>query len=321
MPTISDIAKKAGVSTATVSRYMNQSGYVGKKASIDIDAAIKALDYTPNAAAVSLSKKTSNVIGVMVPEISNPFFSKIIEGISKEADAKGYVVMIFDTNESQEKELATLKVLKKQTICGLLITPVCDAEEKNPEFYDALKKSSFPIVFMDREVEHLNASGVYYDNLKGMQDLTQSLVEEGHDHIALVAGDENLKLSKDRTEGYKNAVSKECIIYGDFNRTKAKEAVLELLKNEHPSAIVSSNNVMTEGIIQALYESNHKDIVIASFDEIPWAKYIGMDIKHLKRKPSDMGHHAVNLLMKQLKDNTIEKIYIQSNVQRSHHEI
>lgn len=322
MPTISDISKKAGVSTATVSRYINQSGYVGKKASENIEAAIQALDYAPNAAAVSLSKKTSQVIGVMVPEISNPFFSKVLDGITKEAEKAGYVVMIFDTNESIEKELSALKALKQQNVCGLLLTPVCDDQRKNPEFYNALKKMTFPTVFMDREVSDYEASGVFYDNFKGMYDLTESLIEEGHHSVTLVAGDESLKLGRDRTEGYKKSINHESIICGCFDREKARVATLNLLKNHQPDAIVSSNNMMTEGVIQALHEMDlTNQITIASFDKIYWAEFVKMHITHLDRNPSDMGHHAVELLLEQLKSKKINKIYLKPRVKRRNNEI
>lgn len=296
-PTISDIAKAAGVSTATVSRYINASGYVGKKTSLHLKNIIESMDYSPSAAAVSLSKKTSKIIGVMVPEISNPFFGKVIEGISAEAEKRGYTVMLFDTDESIKKESMALKVLKQQTICGLLLTPVCDDIKKNPDFFKALEKMDVPIVLMDREVKDTPYSGVFYDNYEGMKKLTQHFIKQGHHKIGLIAGDQTLKLSRDRTKGYQSAVSNPLIAYGDFNREKAKQTTIQLIQEESPTALISSNNVMTEGMIQGLYELDMlHSITIGSFDEIHWAKFIGMSIHHLERNPKEMGIHAVNLL-------------------------
>ncbi|MCG8500844.1 MAG: LacI family transcriptional regulator [Firmicutes bacterium] len=309
--TISDIAREAGVSTATVSRMMNQSGYVSDKAREKIETAIKKLNYMPNAAAISLSKRVSKVIGVMVPEISNPFFGEVIEGISQIADSKGYAVMLFDTAEAQDREIKALTTLKQQNLCGLILTPVFDDMNHNPDFYGALIQLKIPVVLVDREVEGLDVSGVFCDNVEGAFDLTASLISEGHTRIAVMAGDQNLRLGRDRLEGYMKAMryfnqplDPLLIYYGDFNRTNAREKTIEMVKGDRlPTAILSCNNIMTEGIIHALSERGMlEQVTIASYDKLPWTNYIGLRVKHLERSALDMGIKATQLILSQCSD-------------------
>lgn len=325
--TISDIAKAAGVSTATVSRMINKSGYVGEKSRIKIEEAIQALNYSPNAAAVSLSKKETKVIGVMVPEISNPFFSEILEGISQIADDEGYVVMVFDTGESMSREEKALKSIREQNLCGLLLTPVCDAIEDNPSFYKTLKSMKLPVVLMDREVEGLDVSGVYCDNLTSTKLLTKDLIHKGHNSIVCMAGDQSLKLGRDRLNGFIQAMVAQghhkedlSILYGSFDRQQAKEETLKLFKRaSKPDAILSCNNIMTEGIIEALTELNLLgQVELASFDPLPWTQYIHLPLTYLERNTREMGRTCAKLLIEQVinKSNKSETIYIETKLVR-----
>lgn len=304
--TIMDIAKESGVSIATVSRLINNSGYVGKASREKIESAIQKLNYTPNAAAVSLSKRESKVIGVMVPEVANPFYGEIIKGINTIADEKGYAVMLFNTKESSFLEMNALSTLKQQNLCGLILTPVIDDATGNSEFYDALSKLQTPCIFMDRMVEHYNCPGVFWDNQKGTYDLTTSLIKDGHKKIALLAGSQHLKIGRDRLEGFKEAMEDHdiseygSIYYCDFDHQNARNKAKEICKSEDmPTAILACNNRMAEGIIQGLNEldSIHK-FSLASYDELYWTSFIGLPIKYLERSPMTMGVEAAKLLLK-----------------------
>lgn len=307
--TISDIAKEAGVSTATVSRMMNQSGYVSDKAREKVEHAIKKLNYTPNAAARSLSTKESKVIGVMVPEISNPFFGEVIEGISQIADEAGYALMLFDTSESVVKELRALQMLRQQDLCGLILTPVIDVCANNLEFYACLEQLKIPVVLLDREVEGLNLSGVYCDNVEGAYKLTMALLDGDYRSIAVMAGDQNLKLGRDRLEGFMRAmrfsnrpVSSENVLFGAFKKETAKAVLLEYIeKSNLPEAIFSCNNAMTEGVIDALSELNLLEkVALASYDALSWSKYLRLNIIQLERNTREMGQRATKTLLKEL---------------------
>jgi len=324
--TISDIAKEAGVSTATVSRMMNASGYVSAKSKEKVEAAIKKLDYRPNAAAISLSKKESKVIGVMVPEISNNFFGEVIEGISQVADQAGYALMLFDTSESIEKELRALQMLRQQNLCGLILTPVVDVVSKNPDFYTCLDQLEVPVVLIDREVEGLDHSGVYCDNVKGAFNLTIHLQESGYESISVVAGDQNLKLGRDRLEGFMRAmrfnnkvVSSDQVLLGSFNKEATINVVSQSFDLENvPDAVLSCNNTMTEGLIEALHAKGLLDkVAIASFDPVPWAKYLNTNIIQLERNTRYMGERATRMLFDEMKDTQMKvrsKVIVETKI-------
>lgn len=310
--TITDIAKAAGVSTATVSRMINGSGYVGEKTKVKIQEAIDRLNYVPNAAAVALSSRQSRVIGLMVPEISNTFFGEIIEGISGLAEAAGYVVMIINTGESKSRELQAVKSLKKQNLCGLLITPTCDSRLDNPEFYDILDKWDIPIVMMDRQVE--GYQGVYYDNEQGMYDLTSHLIDKGFNDICLMVGDLKLELARARLRGYEKAMKRagnqSHLLYGDFSRDTA----YDVMKEFSSQAIISSNNTMTEGIIK-YFKEHDMTKPIASFDHVYWASLMGYDLTYLRREAINLGHQAYELLIKLINKERVEDILMEMSLE------
>ena len=260
--TINDIAVKVGVSHATVSRVLNNSGYVKDETREKVLKVIKDLNYTPSAIARSLSTSKTNTIGVIVPDINNLFFGEIIKGITEIADEHNLNIILCDTDEDKDKELKAINVLKQQRIQGLIITPTFYKDSSNSENLNALKNLGIPIILIDGHVEYLDFSGVFIDHIKGAYDGTAALIEAGHRKIAIITGDMKSRPAKERLLGYEKAleannipIDNEYIFYGDYTHQTAYKITKEILKMDNrPTAIFVSSNTTILGCIKAFYE-------------------------------------------------------------------
>ncbi|MCY6483133.1 LacI family DNA-binding transcriptional regulator [Clostridium aestuarii] len=311
--TISDIAKKAGVSQATVSRVLNNSGYVKQETREKILKIIKELNYTPSAIARSLSTNKTNTIGVIVPDINNPFFGEIIKGISEVADKHNLNIILCDTDERMEKELKALQLLKEQRIQGIIITPTSVEDEFNSEYLNTLENLGIPIVLVDGHVKYSTFNGVFVDNIKGAYEGVEAFIKAGHRKIAIITGRMNSKPAKDRLIGYKKALARnhipideKYIFYGDYKQESGYDFTKHILKMEdRPTAIFVCSNMMTLGCIKALYEeklSIPEDIAIIGFDRVDVLNIVGMNISFIDGPTIEMGRIGMEMLINALKN-------------------
>lgn len=311
--TIHDIAARAGVSHTTVSRVMNKSGSVSLTTQQKVEKAVSELNYVPNAYARGLSKSETNVIGLVVPEIRNPFFGEIIEGVSSIADKNDLNVLLFNTDENLKKEERALQFLKEHRIRGLIITPVTGQDSYNKEYIESFKRMRIPIVLVDRNIINSNFDGVYYDDTQAIFDATSLLLDEGHRDIVVLGGNPNLKLALNRVGGYLKAFEtygipfkKENIYYGDFTKECAYQQINEVLKRKTwPSAIVSNNNMLTLGCLKALFEKGIKipdDISFVGYDKIEFLDIIQSNITIVEKKEFEYGQNAMQLLLKRMEN-------------------
>lgn len=315
--TINDIAKKAGVSMATVSRVLNDSGYVGQETRLKVEKAIIDLNYIPNAAARSLSKRETNVIGVLIPELGNPFFSEILEGISEETDQKNLNVILCNSDNNLEKEKRELLMLREQRIKGLILTPtpVCDNSQELYDFIKLVESLHIPVVLVDREVKYSDWDGVFLDNLKGAYEGVSALIKEGHRKIAILTGDQNLKIGRERLRGYKKALAmhdiplnSKYIYYGDFtfeSGYSGAQKILKMKEGERPTAIFVSNNMMNLGCLKFLFSKNIRipeDMGIVAFDAIQELDIFNFNISVIARDTKQMGRIAMGLLLDRIQN-------------------
>lgn len=308
---IRDIARAAKVSSTTVSRVLNGTGYVKDETKSAVLKIIKELNYTPSAVARSLSRNQTNTIGVLVPDIENPFFGQVIKGISSLADERNLNIILCDTNEDISKEIKFLKMLKEQRILGIIVTPTNDTNEVNNEQLSVLENMGIPIVLVDRDVKHSNFDGVFIDNIRGAYEATSALINEGHRKIAIITGPITAKPGRDRLTGYKKALrmndiklNEEYLFYGDFKLDSGYQCTQEILKMEdRPTAILVCNNMMNLGSIKAMYENKLRipqDMAIIGFDEVQMLDVVGLNISVVSRPNVDMGKTAMELLLKKL---------------------
>lgn len=309
--TIRDIAKEAGVSQATVSRVLNDSGYVKEETRNKILKVIEKLNYSPSAIARSLSTNKTNTIGVLVPDINNPFFGEVIKGISEVADKHGLNIIFCDTDESLEKEIRSLKVMKEQRIEGIIIAPCSAEDDLNSTYLSHLKDIGIPVVLVEGHLNRSDFSGVFVDNLQGAFDATEALIRNGHKKIAIITGRMNSRSAQDRLLGYKKALSKynipvndKYIFYGDYKQSGGYCLTKEILKMEdRPTAIFVSSNMMTLGCLKAVFEEKLRvpdDIAVIGFDDLEFINLAGMNISYVKGPTKGMGKKAMEILIESL---------------------
>ncbi len=318
--TINDIAKESGVSRATVSRVLNDSGYVKEETREKVLKAIKELNYTPSAIARSLSTNKTNTIGVIVPEINNPFFGEIIKGISQVADEHNLNIILCNTDDSVEKELRALKLLNEQRIEGIIITPTYSETKFNREYLSIFENLGIPIILIDGHVKYSSFNGVFIDHIKGGYDATRALIKAGHEKIAIINGNKEYRISQERMIGYKKAlamneipIKDNYIFYGDFNYKSAYKITKEILEMEdRPTAIFVTSNMMILGCMKAVFEKEIKvpeDIAIMGFDNIDALNIIGMNISYVNGPSIEMGRTGMKMLIENLnQDNNKEEI-------------
>ena len=309
--TIKDIAKHAGVSPSTVSRYINDSGYVSEDAGLRIGKAISDLNFTPNIYAQQLPVGGSNIVAVVIPDIKNPFFGDIMKGIASVLDNQNLQIILCDTDERVDKELKYLEMLKGQRIKGLLITPTSDSNEYNLEYLNLLESMGTPTVLIDRDVKYSNFDGVFLDSIEGAYQATRAMIDEGHSKIAVITGPLSSKPGRDRLRGYRKAlemnsieVDERYILHGDFREESGYKLMKDIIHmSERPSGVFISNNLMNLGALKAVFEEKieiGRDISIVGFDEIDVLNSLSMNISVVARPTRQMGVMAAEILLERL---------------------
>lgn len=322
---IKELAKEIGVSSATVSRVINNSGYVSDKTKEKVLEAVRKYNYVPNAIARSLSTKDSRSIGVIISDIENEFFSSVISGISQVADENGYNIYFMSTNESIEKEHYFLETVEQQCLAGVIITPVSEDDTVTMKKLVRLQNKGIPVVLVDRDLKGASFDGVFVDNAAGSCQGVKALIREGHKRIAIITGPGTSKPGKERLKGYLNAledegieVRQEYIMSGDFKTEKAYRCTEKLLQMETPpTAIFCSNNMTTIGCLKCLTEHKQKpgrDISLLGFDDIEILKLIAYNLSVVYRDAKLQGKEAMKLMLKKLRDKETKRKEIRVNV-------
>lgn len=185
--TIKTIAEKCGVAKSTVSRVLNNSGYVGKETREKIENVMREYNYSPSAMARNLSKQESNAVGVVIPEADNAFFGEVLRGISDVVDENDLTLLFCNTCNDLNKELNALKMLRNQRVRGLILTPAAeyDTKERIKNLRQALKAINVPIIILDRTIENSEWDSVSFDNYHGAYLATQTLINAGHKKLEL----------------------------------------------------------------------------------------------------------------------------------------
>ncbi|AGF55414.1 LacI family DNA-binding transcriptional regulator [Clostridium saccharoperbutylacetonicum] len=305
--TISDIARRAKVSPATVSRVLNSSGYVKEDTKQRILTAIKEMNYTPSAIARSLSKSETNTIGIIVPDITNTYFGEIIKGVSEIAEKSNLNIILFNTDNYLEKEIRAINLLKEQRIKGIIMTPGFGEEKFNETYLKTITSLNVPIILVSADIKFTQLNGVFVDNIKGGYDATNLLIKEGHNKIGIMTGLLSSEPTTDMLEGYKKALfdnniklNKNYIYHGEFKLEKAYELTKKMLcEDDPPTALFVCSNMMTMGVIKALKEEHKdipKDLAIVGFNKIDLLDIVGINITYMEDSPLELGRAAMEML-------------------------
>lgn len=306
---IKDIAREAGVSTATVSRVLNGSDKVKSNTAKRVLEVIDSMNYRPDHVARRMKVKSTDslVIGLIITDIGNPFFSNVAKGVEDVAFKNKHVLMICNTNEDPAKEKFFLNSMLSEKVSGAIIVPTSG----NKSLYGKLVEDGFPMVMVDRRPSHLNVDTVSINNEAGGYQATKRLIQNGHTRIGIICGIKELSNTKERLTGYKKAlkdmnieVSEELITYGNYIESGGRKAMNTLLSlGRPPTAVFSTNNLMTLGCIKLLYQrkiSIPDEMALIAFDDSTWAEALIPPLTTVKQPGYELGVNAAELLIKRL---------------------
>ena len=272
-PTIKDVARQAGVSTATVSRVLNESGGVSEYTRARVQQAIADLGYRYNALAGSLKKQQTGLIGHIVPSIAGPVSPMLARAVEEEAQNAGYNVILCNSFESVEKERANVNVLLERRVDGIVFSaPLV------PEHVRTAKARNVPVVVIERRAEISDFQFVEPDNFAGAYEAAKYLIDLGHRRIATIVGPPSGIIAKLRMDGYARAlvdsglsVVSELIGDGNYSRASGYEAMRKFLElNPRPTAVFAANDAMAIGAMQAAIHAGLRipeDISFVGFDD------------------------------------------------------
>ena len=316
MVTIIDVAEKANVSITTVSRVLNDSTHkVNKNTKEKVLVAVKELDYRPNALAQSLSRKRSMTIGVVIPDISNPYYSEVVRGIQDKADKEGYSVLIQNTDRKIEKITQSIYVFREKHTDGVIFA---GGAVLSKDMISSLKNLASRSVAIGRF--EVDIPSVRVDNQNAIFKAVSHLIELGHREIAYINGPvESSTVMQDRLEGFKKALPHfNCTIRPEFIRTGSitieggYNQVQDLVrKNPRPRAVILANDQMAFGAAKAISEANLKipeDIALIGFDNIPLSSYFDPPITSIEIPRHKLGYAAMETLIKLIAGEEIEKV-------------
>lgn len=321
---IKKIAKAAGVSTATVSRVLNGSDKVREETAKRVMEIVEEMDYRLDHVARRMKVKASDslVIGLIITDIGNPFFSNVAKGVEDIAFKNKHVLMICNTNESPEKEKFFLNSLLSEKVSGVIIVPTIGTG--NDSFIKNLVADGFPMVTVDRRIKNLNVDSVSINNEAGGYQATQRLIQNGHSRIGIICGIRGLSNTEERLEGYRKALkeagiplSDELITFGNYLESGGREAMIRLMALEDsPTAVFSTNNLMTLGCIKELYKRNitiPDEMALVGFDDSTWAEALIPPLTTVKQPGYELGVNAAELLIKRLNNKDTSKMNIVLN--------
>ncbi|HVX66636.1 MAG TPA: LacI family DNA-binding transcriptional regulator [Bryobacteraceae bacterium] len=303
-PTIRDVARLASVSVATVSAVINAKGTASAEVRRRVEEAMLALDYHPDHMARSLKTGRSKVVGLVIPDVTNPFFTEVMSGLESKARHRGYSVILSNSNEDPAQERENLGMLYSQRVAGVVLA-CTDAYAA----HDRLISRRFPIVFIDRLPQAgFTGRAVVVDNAGAAYEGIRHLIELGHEHIAIIAGRLDSSVGIERVEGFRKAMQEANLLVsgnyfqqGDFSMESGYRCGLELLKlPEPPTAVFACNNKMTLGLMRALTERGFScpgDMSILSFDDFPWSSEFRPQLTALAQPATEIGSQAMSMLL------------------------
>ena len=302
-----DVAKKAGVSIATVSRVLNDSSHVSDRVRRKVLRTVKELNYQPNRTAQRLRAKRSYVIGLIISDIQNPFFTSVVRGIEDVANARGYSLVLCNSDEDPEKERVYIGILLAEAVAGVIITSTSESSRPVGD----LLSHHIPVVAIDRKIKSRQIDSVLVGNADGAYDAVSHLLSLGHRCIGFIGLPLNYTPGKERYEGYQRAlrehhlpISRSQVRFSNAKQDGGYESARDLLAKESCiTALFVANNLMTLGALDAIRERGLKipdDISIVGFDDMPWAMLLQPPLTAIAQPTYDLGKQAAELLIERL---------------------
>jgi len=305
--TIKDIARKAGVSYATVSRALNNKRGVREATRRRILELASKMSYTPNAIARGLVKKQTLTLGLIIPDITNPFYPEVARGIEDGATEGGFSIFLCNTNWEREREVHYLRLLAEKRVDGIILAPIDDGFEAG-EFGPAGK---IPVVYVCNAPRGAEHSFVVIDNVLGGFLATEHLIRAGHRRIGFVGSTEDSLTIAERLEGYRRALKKhglqgekKYIRLGEFKQETGYRIIRSMIADgDYPRAVFAENDLLALGIMQGVKASGLSvpaDVAVVGFDDIPFSGFPEVRLTTINQPKYEMGRKAVEILLEQI---------------------
>jgi DNA-binding LacI/PurR family transcriptional regulator len=305
------VASLAGVSTATVSRVLNGDPVVKDETRLAVQKAIKTSGYRPNRVAQRLRSTTKNrkLIGLLIPDIQNPFYVDVIRGIEEYAYAHDSAVLIGNFSQDEKKEKLYIDILRSESVDGFIVAP----HHGTDQYVEELINEGHAVVCIDRGLTNMNVDVVKSDNEQGAFNATEHLIKIGHTRIAHITGDPAIPTTRERVAGYRAALEKyglpadESIIRGKASDFKSgveiAAAILDL--PQPPTAIFTGNNLLTLGALETILTRGLQvpgQVAIVGFDDVYWATSLNPPLTAVRQHGVEMGQRAIELLYQRIMD-------------------
>jgi LacI family transcriptional regulator len=307
MPTIQDVARKAGVAPITVSRAINNSGYVSDETRQKVEAAVAELNYVPNIIARSLRLKQTHTLALVLTDITNPFWTTVARSVEDVSNEAGFNVFLCNTDESETKQDDYLRALIQKQVDGVLLVPA----RTSAELISWVQSQGTPVVVVDRRVSHDQVDVVRCDAEGGAYHVVRHLLSLGHRRIAVLSGPQEVSTATDRVAGYRRAMAEagievkpDWICHGKFTQGSGYEMARQALCSEQrPTALFGVNNFIALGALRALREAGVRvpeDVSLVAFDDFASEFVVEPFLTVVDQPAREMGRQATELLLARL---------------------
>jgi LacI family transcriptional regulator len=307
---IREVAALAGVSTSTASRVLSGRGYSSDASRSRVLKAAEELGYEPHIGASALKSQASPIVGVAIQDMSNPFYVDLVRGINAATRAASYVPLLFDSEESSEREAEILRVMLRVRVAGVLIAP----SMTNLDLLRRVQEHDIPIVQVDREAPGLASDSVLVDNFAGAYEATEHLLRLGHTRIGVIAGPPALTTGRQRLLGFEQAMrdhgieqDPRYVKVSDYRADTGAALARELISERpRPTAIFVHNNVLAERLLLALRDADLRapdDIAVLGFDDVGWAQLVSPSLTVVRQPAYTIGRMAAEMLLRRIAGN------------------
>jgi LacI family transcriptional regulator len=315
MATIRDVANLAGVSISTVSLALNKSGKVTDSTYQRIWQAAQDVGYVANPVAQSLKNGRSRLVGMIVGDISNPFFGKILQEVERHAIEKNHLVIVSESGGDPERELAILAQLSGQQVAGVILSP----HGNGSEYISSIGSHKMPIVMLDHKVDGIDADFIGSDNVLASAMLTEHLIRWGHTRIAHITGTRGLWTAEQRLKGFHDTmaaaglpVDENLVVPGEYDGEVSYTQAMRLLtRADRPTAILAANNITALGALQAINDLGLRcpaDISLTCIDDVPWSKVITPRLTMAVQSIDEIARVTSRWLLERIESNASQQI-------------
>ncbi|MCL4561079.1 MAG: LacI family transcriptional regulator [Chloroflexi bacterium] len=308
---IRDVARLAGVSSATVSRVLTHKPHVREEVRQRVLQAVAELGYRPSRVARSLRVRSSQIIGLIISDIQNPFFTALVRAVEDRAYENGYAVFLCNSDENAAKEALYIDLMLSEQVAGVILTPTRETESPCRKLLEA----NIPVVAVDRRITDLSLDTVVIDNVQAAYELTRHLLEAGHRRIGAILGAPQITTGRERLAGYERALQEwelaldeRLVITGSPKEALGYEAANRLLDlPDPPTAIFAGNNLLTMGALRAIDERGLQilqDLSLVGFDDMEWTSMIRPRLTVIAQPTYEIGRMAADLILDRIANPT-----------------